>query len=81
MVVQPIYLDNSTATRPSEVTVSRMVPFYTEDWASPSAPHRMGQRLWPAIEEAYRSIYALLGASEGDTVLFTSQPSTKHRLF
>lgn len=72
MVIQPIYLDNSTAARPSELTVSRMLPYYTEDWGSPSSPHRMGQRLWPAMEEAYRSLYALLGASEQATVFFTS---------
>ncbi len=72
MAIQPIYLDNATVTRPSEQVVSRMIPFFTEDWGSPSSPHRMGQRLWPAMEEAYRSLYALLGASEQDTILFTS---------
>ena len=71
-MIQPIYLDNATASRPSELTISRMLPFFTEDWGSPSSPHRMGQRVLPAMEEAYRSLYALLGASDQDTILFTS---------
>ncbi len=72
MVSQPIYLDNANAARPSELTISRMLPYYSEDWASPSSPHRMGQRMWPAMEEAYRSLYALFGASPEDTIVFTS---------
>ncbi len=72
MVIQPIYLDNATASRPSQQTVSRMIPYLTEEWGSPSSPHRMGERLWPAMEEAYRSLYALFGASEQDTIVFTS---------
>jgi cysteine desulfurase len=67
-----IYLDNNTTTHPSEQAVAKMIPFLTERWGVPSAPHNMGQHLYPAIEEALRGIYALLGAKESDEVIFTS---------
>lgn len=69
---QRIYLDNSTTTRLSEKTVSKMLPFFYERWASPSSPYAMGQELHPAIEESLRSIYALLGAKETEGFVFTS---------
>lgn len=68
----PIYLDNSTTTRPSGEAVSKMLIYLSEKWGSPSSPHIMGQELFPAIEESYKNIYALLGASEKDSVVFTS---------
>lgn len=67
-----IYLDNNTTTHPSEQAVAKMLPFLMERWGAPSAPHQMGQQLYPAIDEALRGIYALLGANESDDVVFTS---------
>lgn len=67
-----IYLDNSTTTRPSTQSVSKMLQFYSERWGSPMAPHVKGQELFPEIEESYRSIYQLLGAKETDNFVFTS---------
>lgn len=49
-----------------------MLPFLTEHWGVPSAPHRMGQELFPAMEESLRAIYNLVGAKEQDLCLFTS---------
>lgn len=71
-MVQGIYLDNNTTTRPSEQAIAKMLPFMTERWGVPSAPHQMGQQLYPAIEEALKGIYALIGAKENDEVIFTS---------
>ncbi len=67
-----IYLDNATTTRPSAQAISKLIPFLSENWGVPSQPHQVGQRVMLAVEEAYRSIYALLGASERDTVIMTS---------
>lgn len=69
---QEIYLDNNTTTRPSERAIAKMLPFLTEQWGVPSAPHLMGQQLYPAIDEALRGIYALAGAKESDGFVFTS---------
>lgn len=70
--MRPIYFDNSMTTRPSEGAVSGMIPYFTDMWGVPSAPHLMGQNLFSALKESYQAIYDLLGASERDTVVFTS---------
>lgn len=67
-----IYLDNNTITHPSEQAVAKMLPFLMDQWGTPSAPHAKGQELYPAIDEALRGIYALLGAKENDDFVFTS---------
>lgn len=71
-MAQGIYLDNSMTTRPSERAVSKMMPFYTERWGHPSAPHQAGQELYPAMAESYKAIYAMLGAKDEDDFVFTS---------
>lgn len=67
-----IYLDNSSTTRPSEKTISKMLPFFTEKWGAASAPHAMGQELLPSIETSLQSIYTLIGAKETAGFVFTS---------
>jgi cysteine desulfurase len=69
---QGIYLDNSTTTRPSNEAVSSMMPFFTEMWGTPVAPHQFGQQLVPSLEHSYKAIYALFGAKESDNFVFTS---------
>ncbi|NGX41823.1 MAG: Cysteine desulfurase IscS [Chlamydiae bacterium] len=67
-----IYLDNSMTTAPSEKAISGMMPYLTEMWGSPSAPHQCGQQLYLVMKESYQSLYDLLGANESDTIIFTS---------
>ncbi len=69
---QGIYLDNSMTTRPSTQAVSKMMPYLTDRWGHPSAPHQKGQELYPALSESYRAIYKMLGAKERDNFVFTS---------
>jgi len=71
-MIDGIYLDNNTTTKPSQEAIAKMMPFLTERWGVPSAPHLIGQRLNYAIEESLRSLYALLGAKESDEIIFTS---------
>lgn len=71
-MLNEIYLDNNTAAKPSGRAVAQMMPFLTERWGVPSAPHGRGQQLFPALEEALRGIYALLNAKETDDIIFTS---------
>lgn len=67
-----IYLDNNTTTRPSEMVVSKMMPFYTERWGNPASPHQKGQELFPAMAESFKAIYEMLGAKKTDDFVFTS---------
>lgn len=78
-----IYLDNSMTTRPSEMAVSSMMPYFTDIWGSPSAPHQFGQQSNSSIETAYRSLYALLGAKTADHFVFTSSgaEAVNHAIF
>ena len=71
-MLNEIYLDNNTVTKPSGRAVAKMMPFLTERWGVASAPHGRGQQLYPAIEEALKGIYALLNAKESDDIIFTS---------
>lgn len=72
MTVKTLYFDYASATPPSDQVVGRMLPFFSDQWGSSLSPHRAGQRLYPAIEGAYKALYALLGASTASTVLLTS---------
>jgi len=67
-----IYLDNSTTCKPSENTIAKMLPFFTNSWGSPLSPHLKGQELFPSIRELYRSLYGFLGANENDSFILTS---------
>lgn len=67
-----IYLDNSTTSKPSEKAVSHMLPFLTDYWGTPTAPHLKGQELFPYLVECYQSLYALLRANENDQIILTS---------
>lgn len=70
-----IYLDNSTASRPSGEAISKMLPFYAEKWGAPTQPHLIGQAVVQPIKEALKQIYGLLGASLEDAVILTSSSS------
>lgn len=72
MTHSPIYLDNSTTSRPSEQAISQMMPYLTERWGLPSAPHQKGQELFPALKEYYKMLYSFLGAEEADQFVLTS---------
>lgn len=66
-----IYLDNHTVTRPSKKSLEAMLPFFKEHWGHAAAPHRMGQQLLPAVDEASAKILQALGAGSS-TFQFTS---------
>lgn len=69
---RPVYLDNSTATKPSDKAISAMLPFYTSHWGAPSTPHQLGGELYPWMTEFYREIYSALGADLEDHIVLTS---------
>lgn len=67
-----LYFDNSMATKPSERSIAKMMPHFSEIWGNPMSPHTKGQELQPYIEESYKGLYNLIGATEQDLILFTS---------
>ncbi len=72
MTHSPIYLDNSTTSCPSAQAITQMMPYLTERWGLPSAPHQKGQELFPALKEYYKMLYSFLGAEEADQFVLTS---------
>jgi cysteine desulfurase len=68
----PIYLDNSTVAKPSEKSVSAMMPFLTTYWGTPSAPHQKGQELFPFLSDYFKTLYTFLGAHDSDRLVLTS---------
>lgn len=67
-----IYLDNSTAARPSDKVVKEMMPYWTTQWGTLSVPHQKGQKLYPALVNYYKTLYQFLGAKEEDQLILTS---------
>jgi cysteine desulfurase len=67
-----IYLDNSTTASPSETVISAMMPYWKTYWGIPIAPHQKGQELYPFLTHFYQTLYAFIGAQEGDQVILTS---------
>ena len=67
-----IYLDNHTVAEPAKSALSAMDAMQRHAWGAPFAPHACGQDLWPQWEQRQRTLYALLGACDEDTVCFTS---------
>ncbi len=67
----PIYLDNSTLTRPSDEAVSGMLPYFSNAFESYHAPYTPSS-LCVQVKRSYEAIYSFLGASEQDSVILTS---------
>lgn len=72
IMAKEIYLDNSMATRPSERSISKMMPLLTERWGNPLSPHAKGHQLNGDLVESLKNIYELLGAKKSDEFVFTS---------
>ena len=67
-----IYLDNATITKPRDIVLSEMMPYFTDYWGAYSSLHKKGEELNDVVSDSYRTIYSALGALADDTVVFTS---------
>jgi cysteine desulfurase len=67
-----VYLDHHTATRPSPSSIEAMLPFFRDHWGSTTAPHQMGQELFPTLNKGTKKILRSLGADEKDRFYFFS---------
>lgn len=68
---QGIYLDNNTATRPSETVIAAMLPFFTQKWVPAHTPHFAGNETAQGLVDIWKSIYADLGAKAEDALVIT----------
>ena len=75
-----IYLDNAATTRCCDEAVEEMMPFFTEEYASPMAQYRAGFEVNSALNEARKRAASLIGA-ERDEIIFTSSGTESNNLF
>lgn len=75
MAINHIYLDNSTATKPSRQAIQAMIPYYEEEYGSLSQPHQFGQGLVMDVERQMAGLYALFDTTEKSSFVFTSSGS------
>ncbi len=66
-----IYLDYAASTPVDERVLSKMLPYFTEQYGNPSSVHWYGQQAEAAVEQA-RSLVASLLNARADEVVFTS---------
>jgi cysteine desulfurase len=68
--MQEIYLDNHSATRPSDEILNQMRSFEASYWACSSAPYYLGQLSHLPVVTAVKKLYELVGANEADQFFF-----------
>jgi cysteine desulfurase len=49
-----------------------MMPYFTDLWGTPVAPHQKGQELFPALTDSFKALYQFIGAKEADQFVLTS---------
>jgi cysteine desulfurase len=71
IAVVPIYLDNNATTRVADEVLDAMRPYYRDWFGNPHSAHALGRKAHDGVEEARRSVAALIGAGPSE-VIFTS---------
>ncbi|MCB0770217.1 MAG: cysteine desulfurase [Flavobacteriales bacterium] len=66
-----IYFDNAATTPLDPLVLEAMLPYLKENFGNPSAIHAFGRKTRAAVEQARRSVAALLNCAPGE-VIFTS---------
>jgi len=67
-----IYLDNNATTRVAPEVFAAMQPYLTGAYGNPSSGHSLGQRMKDAVEHAREQVAQLIGAADGNEIVFTS---------
>jgi cysteine desulfurase len=68
---EPIYLDNAATTKMNENVLQVMMPYLTSYYGNPSSIHSYGRETRIAVEQARKTIAALLSVKPS-TIIFTS---------
>ncbi|MDF7806037.1 cysteine desulfurase NifS [Pontiellaceae bacterium B12219] len=69
---EPIYFDNNATTPVAPEVIEAMAPYFSEHWGNPSSMHRLGSKAKRAVDQARRSVAALIGAEDPNEIIFTS---------
>jgi len=77
--MNPVYLDNQSATRIDERVYEEMVPYLKENYGNAQSMHSLGAKSKDALERARSQVAQLIG-SEEDEIYFTSCGSESNNL-
>jgi cysteine desulfurase len=69
--MKDLYFDHFSASRPSSAAIERFRPYLDTLFASPAAPHLLGQEVKRSQETPLQSLYDACGASPSDACLIT----------
>ncbi len=69
--MRQIYLDNAATTCVKEEVLREILPYFTEDYANPSAIYSFAQKASQAVEDARRKAAELIGANANE-IYFTA---------
>jgi cysteine desulfurase len=67
-----VYLDHQASTPVDRRVLESMLPFWTDQYANPSSPHRLGRQAAETLRTARRHVQAALGALHETEIVFTS---------
>jgi cysteine desulfurase len=67
-----LYFDNHSATKPFPEVLENFSRFSKEYWASSASPHFLGQQQSYPMQKSVESFFKEIGASDKDEVFFTS---------
>ena len=70
-VTQPIYLDNAASTAVRPEVLEAMLPFFSGEFANPSAHHARGRAAHDALDDARADVAEIFG-SVPEEIVFTS---------
>lgn len=74
-----IYLDYAATTPVDERVLTKMMPYFRENYGNPSSIHRLGQKAEAAVDEAREKVASVLGC-RADEIIFTSGGSEADNL-
>ncbi|MCH8275418.1 MAG: cysteine desulfurase [Armatimonadetes bacterium] len=70
--MQNLYFDNAASTRVDPRVLDSVLPFFSDNYANPSALHGPAQAAHAAVEEAREAVAELLGAGDPSEIIFTT---------
>ena len=72
---EEVYLDNASATKPSDNLANQMMPFMKRHWKSPLAPYQFGKEPFTTVNRSLKEISDFFQVGEKDQFFLTPSGS------
>ncbi|MDD3906393.1 MAG: cysteine desulfurase NifS [Candidatus Omnitrophica bacterium] len=70
--MKKVYMDNNATTRVRDEVIEAMLPYFGKVYGNASSIHQFGRGARTAVDAARQKVAALIGASSGEEIIFTS---------